>query len=242
MTCDKLGLLSGERDHALELISKLVYSKSESEYNDYYKDLLKSNLKSVILYYNTNWHPIRHEWVECFKGINFTLGEKTNNRLESINAKVKSVCSKYASLSKIFDQFFAVLSCLRNERDHDSLMAMVKKRVATFLSSDEEQYAQLLTPYAFGFVHKQLDLKKKVKMTEGGVLSSEGVLSVTKDNCHYKFWCAMHLPCRHIFAVREKLDMPLFCSSLVSERWKLAYLRDVFSEKSSSSVECTLQV
>ena len=41
VTCDKLGLLSGERDHALELITKLVYSKQEVEYNGHYEDLLK---------------------------------------------------------------------------------------------------------------------------------------------------------------------------------------------------------
>ena len=75
VTCDKLGLLSGEQDHALKLITKLVYFKSEVEYSGHHKDLLKSNLKSVVLCYNANWHPIRHEWVECFKGINFTLGE-----------------------------------------------------------------------------------------------------------------------------------------------------------------------
>ena len=43
---------------------------------------------------------------ECFKG--YTVGERTNNRLESINAKVKSACSKYASLSTFFEQFYRV--------------------------------------------------------------------------------------------------------------------------------------
>jgi len=243
VTCEKLGLRVGERDHALELITKLLYSKSEAEYNNYYDDLLKSNLKSVIHYYNTNWHLIRHEWVECFKGANFTLGEKTNNRLESINAKVKSVCSKYASLSKFFDQFFAVLSCLRNERDHESLMAMAKKKVIPLEDVDEKQYAELLTPYAFNFLQKQFNLKNKVKFTESGVLSSEGTLTVTEDSCHCKFWSTMHLPCRHIFAVRESLNKPLFCSTLVSERWKLSYLRSAFNRKKSSiSMEGSLTV
>ncbi len=118
VTCEKLGLLPGERDHALELLTELAYLSSSQQYDDHYKDLKMSGLKSVIEYYDTNWHPIRHQWVEYFKGANFTVGEHTNNRLESINAKVKSVCSKYASLSTFFDQFFAVLSCLRNERDH----------------------------------------------------------------------------------------------------------------------------
>ena len=110
--CDKLGLHPGERDNALEILTKLTYSKSEADYLQNYECLLDSRLQSVIDYYNDNWHPIRHQWVECFKGVNFTAGERTNNRLESINAKVKSVCSKYASLSTFFNQFFAVLSCL----------------------------------------------------------------------------------------------------------------------------------
>ena len=104
VTCDKLGLRPGERDHALEILTKLAYSSSAEEYIQHYQALQDSGLQSVINYYDTNWHPICHRWVECFKGANFCVGEKTNNRIESINAKVKSVCLKYASLSTFFDQ------------------------------------------------------------------------------------------------------------------------------------------
>ena len=167
VTCDKLGLHPGERDNALEILTKLTYSKSEANYLQNYECLLDSRLQSVIDYYNDNWHPIRHQWVECFKGANFTAGERTNNRLESINAKVKSVCSKYASLSTFFDQFFAVLSCLRNEHDHVTLMAMVKKRAGKFVpESPEQQFAEILTPYALDFVEKQLNFRKKVVIVE----------------------------------------------------------------------------
>ena len=131
VTCDKLGLLPGERDHALELLTKLAYSSSPQEYENHYKDLKESGLKSVIEYYDCNWHSIRYQWVECYKGANFTVGERTNNRLEIINAKVKSVCSKYSSLSTFFDQFLAILSCLRNERDHSTLMALASVSIFT---------------------------------------------------------------------------------------------------------------
>ena len=77
VTCDKLGLLPGERDHALEILTQLAYSSSAEQYDDHYKDLKMSGLKSVIEYYDANWHPIRHQWVECFKGANFTVGERT---------------------------------------------------------------------------------------------------------------------------------------------------------------------
>ena len=58
VTCEKLGLHPGDRDNALEILTKLTYSKSETEYLENYKCLPKSGLQSVIDYYNDNWHPI----------------------------------------------------------------------------------------------------------------------------------------------------------------------------------------
>ena len=75
ITCDKLGLRSGERDHILELITKLAYARSEEEYHEHYTSLLSTNLQSVIAYYNANWHCNHHEWVEAYKSVSFTLGE-----------------------------------------------------------------------------------------------------------------------------------------------------------------------
>ena len=172
--------------------------------------------------------------MECFKGANFTLGERTNNRLESINAKVKSVCSKYASLSTFFDQFFLALACLRNERDHNTLMALAKRRVSPFSpNSPEEKFAEILTPYAASYIYT---LRERVKIDEDDgvkckVLSSIGPLSVTADSCQCSFWLSMHLPCRHIFAVREYRQIPLSSSVGVSQRWTTDYMRDTFKSK-----------
>ena len=59
--CEKLGLHPGDCDNALEILTKLTYSKSETEYLENYECLLKSGLQSVIDYYNDNWHPIRYQ-------------------------------------------------------------------------------------------------------------------------------------------------------------------------------------
>ena len=166
ITCDKLGLRPRERDYVLELLTKLVYSSSEEEYEKHYAEFLKSSPQLVIQYYDANWYSIKDEWVECYKSLSFTLGEKTNNRLESINGKLKSVCSRFASLSCFFDHFFAVLSILRNERDHSTVMALVGKPVSCIqeISPDlQNQFANLLTPYAQQFIVKQLLLCRKVK-------------------------------------------------------------------------------
>ena len=241
------GLHSGERDHALEVITELTYAKSEAEYYEHYLALLETCPKSVTEYYNTNWHPIRHEWVECFRGFSFTLGEKTNNRLESINGKVKSVCSRYVSLSKFFEQFLAVLSSLRNERDHATLMALVKRVTTLPHDSVEVQYEQLLTPYACKFVSKQLQLRNKASIdsiadTECTILSSEGTLTVTAAICQCKFWTTMHLPCRHIFAVKEYKQLPLFMTEGVAGRWLMKYMQDVFYRKKTAVAPDSFQV
>ena len=94
VTTDKMSIRPGERDHVLEIISNLAYSRSESEYDEYYQALIQSGLKTVITYYNSNWHGIRNQSVACYKEVCFTLGERTNNRLENINGKNKSVCSR----------------------------------------------------------------------------------------------------------------------------------------------------
>lgn len=55
---------------------------------------------------------------------NFLNG--TNNRLESINAKLKSVISRYSSLEQFVDNFFLILRVLRSERDHKAALAAQK--------------------------------------------------------------------------------------------------------------------
>lgn len=41
----------------------------------------------------------------------------------------------------------------------------------------------------------------------------------------------MQLPCRHILAVREKKGFSLFSEVGVANRWKIAYMQEVFNGK-----------
>ena len=88
------------------------------------QELRDTKLQSVIQYYEQNWEPIKEQFVTCFKNSILTFGETTTNRLESTNAKIKSVCSKYSSLRQFFSEMFIVLGALRNERRHKKLMAL----------------------------------------------------------------------------------------------------------------------
>ena len=83
----------------------------------------------------------------------------------------------------------------------------------------------------------------KVKIKEDGTVnSSAGVLLVTADSCQCRFWKTMHLPCKHIFAVREQKSLSVFSSALIAERWKANYLQEAFHQKISSELNNSLQM
>ena len=74
-----------------------------------------------------NWDPIKEQWVACYKDNVFNLGETTNNRLENMNAKIKSVCSRYASMLQFFTEMFSVLGAFRKDRVYQQIMALSTK-------------------------------------------------------------------------------------------------------------------
>ena len=129
-------------------------------YNKLLTHQVKKSIKSCIhtfvtvphlLLSNTfkkNWHPIRIEWVMGMKYSTGNFLNGSNNRLESINAKLKSVISRYSSLEEFTDKFFLILRVLRNERDHKA--ALVAQKVPVVYNSHHDttiaNYVHL-TPY-----------------------------------------------------------------------------------------------
>lgn len=163
----------------------------------------------------------------CFKDKNLNLGETTNNRLESTFSKLKSVCSRYASLLQLCSEFMSVVNCLREERNHHYVMAISRRQTEfEHLTKDLQEYSQYLTPYAFQFVQQQYESVSKVRVI-GQTSSTEFSLSAGSQNsnlephnastshCDCPFFSWMSLPCKHIFKVRELVGLPAFDEALV---------------------------
>ena len=62
----------------------------------------------------------------------------TNNRLESINGKLKQVISRHSSLEKFIDSSFTILATLRTERDHKAAVMFQKVKVQNFEQGSAE--------------------------------------------------------------------------------------------------------
>ena len=67
ISIEKLGITSGAKQTVLELLQKIAYATSISDYDTQYNHLLSVMPPHVATYYNDQWHSIRDEWVEGLK-------------------------------------------------------------------------------------------------------------------------------------------------------------------------------
>jgi zinc finger SWIM domain-containing protein 3 len=117
ITCEKLGITSGQRSTVLEYLQKMAYASSNEQYSRLFEEFKLSVPKAVLDYFNDSWHCIKDEWTLKLKGCCGSFLNSTNNRLESINAKLKQAISRNSSLEEFVDEFFVKLTSLRTERD-----------------------------------------------------------------------------------------------------------------------------
>ena len=114
VTCEKMGISSGQRTLCLELLQKMAHAQSESHYMALYLQFQNDAPREVVTYFNTNWHPIRSEWVLGMKFVCGSFLNSTNNHLESMNGKLKQVISKHSSLEDFVHHFFYHSHCLED--------------------------------------------------------------------------------------------------------------------------------
>ena len=235
ITTEKMHITTGQREVCLEYILKLAYAKTESEYTRLYDEFSNAAPRAVKDYFDSSWNVIKEEWVMGFKFSTGNFLNTTNNRLESINGKLKQVITKYSTLEFFFEQFFIILSVLRNERDYKTVYSCQKTKVIPHdINSPRGQYTNLLTSYASTFVLSQIDLAEKydyefVNMIGNpGVFyteSSEGRIEVSHFRCSCCFFQSMKLPCRHIFRLRQKSGVSIYDNNICAVRWTNTYYR-----------------
>ena len=96
-----------------------------SDIRKLYDELMNAPQK-VVAYFNSNCHSIRHEWVDGLKNASCNFMNCTNNRVESINQKLKSVITRYSGITQFFQDLMKCLTTLRVERDHTALEITTK--------------------------------------------------------------------------------------------------------------------
>ena len=162
------------------------------------------------------------------------LGNTTNNRLESHNQKLKDLTHRSSTLSEMFQNVLRFSNTSASEYSH----AVFKEEFTTCIFADKgiegaQDVRSVCTQYASDTIINQLRLAHTVKYEISSEndndynVTNKGIniynVNLMEDQCSCSFKRTLMMPCRHIFAVRRSLSMPIFEEEMVGQRWLKSY-------------------
>lgn len=180
----------------------------------------------MIDYFDQNWGQIVDQWVLFHTSKYKMFGTRTNNRIESLNQKLKAVITKYSSLHTFFNELMACISSIRIEHDIKAAELLMKKPIAIVnYSAHDRKYSGLLTEFAF---EKYFDETTGYGQVQFNDIDDRMAVIVVRHNqriittsriCDCIFFTSMQLPCQHIIAFRHQNNIELFDPSICNDRW-----------------------
>ena len=229
ITAEKMGVTKLQRDSLLDTFQKLTYSRNLNEYESNKKLLLDKNISAAESYFMNSWDNIKEQWVIGLSQSE-SLGNRTNNRVESLNQKIKQVIDRNAKFDAFAVDLVNFLHMHRTEIN--GKICKTVNKVPTKGASGETadgMYRRLCTEYAYKLVEKQIQKSQSVQVTETwdafSCSSGDDEYSVTETSCTCEFHKQYRLPCKHILAVRTRKNLNLFSEDLIDCRWtKAKYL------------------
>lgn len=118
----------------------MVTARSEAVFDDLQAQFDTTAPEPVLAYYNRNWCSIRDIWFTGPQCLIKRLNSTTNNRLESISGKLKSVIKRHSSQEEFVPALFAVLQALSDERDHKAANSVHKRPTSPDDDTETGQY------------------------------------------------------------------------------------------------------
>ena len=222
ITTERTGANKRQRENILEILQKIAYSSSLEQYERNKSLLVDTQNAQAVEYFQQNWDPIKNQWVIGL-ATSCSLGNKTNNRLESINQKIKQVVDKNAKFDDFAQDIVVFLNIHRTEIN--GKMCKVTAKVPIVSITDDsvaKDYRKELTDFAYTLVEGQLKQCEEVKIDsddDGRYKIKDTSVRVTENKCECAFSMQYKLPCKHILKLRKMLDLNLFEKSLINERW-----------------------
>lgn len=117
------------KDEALQILANMIYGETEAEYLEQYEKLKEIASTSLLQYFDDNWHngEIRAMWAGYHISKLSHYKNRTNNRTESFNHKLKSVLTAYAPLNRFFKDTLLVMATLEDEREYRTITRNEKR-------------------------------------------------------------------------------------------------------------------
>ena len=132
----------------------MVYSESTEEYNKNHALLKEKAPEKRFVYYKKNWDKINSEWVLCYMK-HKNVGSFTNNRIESVNSKIRGIIKTKKTKHEFIVDIFVWLHLTNFETDYKVCYQHLK--VPVFKSTERTllEYRKFVTKEAYEMIEKQ---------------------------------------------------------------------------------------
>lgn len=212
ITISKYNITKTIKNDILRTLQNMIYFKNLKEFDDYCKELYNYKIPELKKYFDDNWKNIYNKWnINLSSSVHF-YNNTTNNRLESLNAKIKTTVQKFSTLNNFVDRLFNLFRSQRIERKSKIISECLKLNSSNTENNTEQIICNYLVPFAYEKIKNQiLSLKNKINNLE--------TYDTTIKHCTCYFFKSYDLPCCHIFVERLKMLLPIFDFSLCHNRW-----------------------
>lgn len=149
--------LAGEnKQNAIDIFDKMLYS-SEAKYNELYNQMKEIGNDALTRYFDDNWHNVRQNWAGYSMNDQLHFFNRTTNRNECLNQKLKSVLDRYAPISKFFKNTLLCINSLNVEKDVRTFMK--NERLPLQINDPEylKPFRKHLTAFAFDKMQTELN-------------------------------------------------------------------------------------
>ncbi|OXU17032.1 hypothetical protein TSAR_001789 [Trichomalopsis sarcophagae] len=202
----KMNLSSKQKEFYLDELKKLAYAENINIYEYRLREMVKECPECILSYFFQNWDDIKLQWT-CYNEHHGTFYNRTNNRTESINQKLKQVIDK---MNKMSNPLQAVTHFFTWKNFHDNenkrkIMRNFGSILQREQSEDEKKYMNYLMDGPGEIVLNEIKNKNYITFDNDNQNNTIFTIAKSKRETTYKecnctISIAYKLPCRHIFA------------------------------------------
>lgn len=222
-----VGLSKSEQEDATKIFDRMLYGECTIRYNELCHEMENIGNEPLWNYFTNNWQNCAEMWAGCYVKHYKHFCNRTTNRVECFNQKLKSVVDRYSPLSKFFKDTILCINSLNVEKDVRTFMKNTRIPLKINDPAHIAPFRTNLTPFAFEKVREELrDLGTfQFDSIRGEIGIVNGAVSIVSDtdSCNCTFRNVLGLPCRHIVKMRILKDVGSFDASLCLPRWLKNY-------------------
>jgi len=185
------------RQELLKILKNMSVSESREEFLEHYSSLKSVASQDFVNYFDKYWNDIDSAWILYVRNTSLSLGIRSNNYVESHNAKIKSVVNRTITIAQLIRELLR----LHQTREFDSAYKDFRELSSrAYIAHNRDPDIKLILNSLSDWGGKLLvsELKKSLSF------QSDNMDTLDENCCTCKFFLMFGMKhCAHIFFQRR---------------------------------------